>query len=158
VPRRPNLVERRLSKFMQETPTVRSAAAAIVSATALVMVGGGILIRLVDHTEYQNVWVGMWWAIQTATTVGYGDVTPKHVSGRLVGVAVMLYGVAFISIITAIITTTFITRARVERGIGLAHELETNVDDGSRSITERFDALEDKLDRLEAAVRDSSNR
>jgi hypothetical protein len=121
-------------------------------------VGGGILIRLVDHTEYQNVWVGMWWAIQTATTVGYGDVTPKHVSGRLVGVAVMLYGVAFISIITAIITTTFITRARVERGIGLAHELETNVDDGSRSITERFDALEDKLDRLEAAVRDSSNR
>jgi voltage-gated potassium channel len=150
---RQNLVERRLSKFMQRQPTVRSAIAAIVAAAVFVTVGGGILIRLLDHSEYPNVWIGMWWSIQTATTVGYGDVTPKHVSGRLVGVFVMLWGVAFISIITAIITTTFITRARIERGVGLAHELQ---EDDSRSLVDRFDAVEEKLDRLEAAIREST--
>jgi voltage-gated potassium channel Kch len=154
--RRPNLVERRLSKFMQEQPTVRSAARAIVAASAAVMVGGGVLIWLVDRSEYPNPWIGMWWAIQTATTVGYGDVTPRHVSGRIVGVVVMLWGVAFISIITAIITTTFITRARVERGVGLARELDES--DDARSLLERFDAVEQKLASLEAAIRDSTGR
>lgn len=154
--RRPNLVERRLSKFMQEQPTVRSAARAIVAASAAVMVGGGVLIWLVDRSEYPNPWIGMWWAIQTATTVGYGDVTPRHVSGRIVAVVVMLWGVAFISIITAIITTTFITRARVERGVGLARELDPN--DDARSLLERFDAVEQKLASLEAAIRDSTGR
>ena len=42
-------------------------------------------MRFLDHSEYSNVWVGMWWALQTVTTVGYGDVTPEHVSGRIVG-------------------------------------------------------------------------
>ncbi len=68
----------------------------------------------------------------------------------------MLWGVAFISIITAIITTTFITRARVERGVGLARELDPN--DDARSLLERFDAVEQKLASLEAAIRDSTGR
>lgn len=151
--RGPNLVERRLSRFMQEQPTVRSAARAIVSAAFAVTVGGGLLIWLVDRSEYPNPWIGMWFAIQTATTVGYGDVTPTHLSGRIVGVIVMLWGVAFITIITAIITTTFITRARMERRAGLAREL---AEDDAQSLTERFDAIEAKLDQLEAAIRESS--
>jgi voltage-gated potassium channel len=76
-----------MSKFLREPPSIRMAASVIVTATALVVVGGGVLIRVLDHSEYPNIWVGMWWAIQTLTTVGYGDVTPKHVSGRIVGVS-----------------------------------------------------------------------
>src|SRR5262249_50381591 len=148
--RPPNLVERRLSKFMQQQPTVRSAARAIVSAAAAVTIGGGLLIWLVDRSEDPNPWLGMRFAIQTATRTGYGDVTPVHVSGRIVGVVIMLWGVAFITIITAIITTTFITRARVERGVGLAHEIE-HVD--SKNLLERFDAIDAKLEQLEAAIR-----
>jgi hypothetical protein len=154
--RRPSLVERRLSKFMQEQPTVRSAARAIVSAALAVTVGGGLLIWLVDRREYHNPWVGMWFAIQTATTVGYGDVTPADVSGRIVGVIIMLWGVAFITIITAIITTTFITRARVERGVGLARE--RTGDDEAKNLLERLDAIDAKLEQLEAAIRESSTR
>jgi voltage-gated potassium channel len=56
----------------------------------------------------------MWWALQTVTTVGYGDVTPTHFGGRLVGAAVMLEGTAFIAIVTAVITSTFIARATKE--------------------------------------------
>ena len=55
----------------------------------MVVVGAGVLIRLSDSTENPNVGVWIWWALHTVTTVGYGDVTPSHVAGRLVGAAVM---------------------------------------------------------------------
>jgi voltage-gated potassium channel Kch len=57
------------------------------------------------------VGIGLWWAIQTVTTVGYGDVAPKDVVGRVVAALVMLYGIAFIAIVTAVITSTFVARA-----------------------------------------------
>jgi len=137
-PGRPNLIERRMSKFLREAPSVRLAASVIVTATALVVVGGGILIRVLDHSEYSSVWVGMWWAIQTVTTVGYGDVTPKHVSGRLVGALVMLEGIAFIAIITAAITSTFVARAERE----LAEAGDTGAAELEARLNERFDRLE----------------
>src|SRR5215469_26418 len=112
---RPNPIERRMSKFLREPPSIRTAASVIVTATAVVVVGGGILIRVLDHTEYRSVWVGMWWAIQTVTTVGYGDVTPAKWSGRIVAAFVMLEGIAFIAIITAAVTSTFVVRAERER-------------------------------------------
>ena len=46
---RPNLIERRLERFLREPPSVRNAAAVIVGATVVVVVGSGALIRLVDH-------------------------------------------------------------------------------------------------------------
>jgi voltage-gated potassium channel len=141
-PRRPNLIERRMSKFLRARPSVRLAASVIVTATAVVVVGGGILIRVLDHSEYSSVWVGMWWAMQTVTTVGYGDVTPKHVSGRLVGALVMLEGIAFIAITTAAITSTFVARAEREAGAAEDAELEARLD-------ERFD-------RLEAMIREQA--
>ena len=136
---RPNPVERRMSKFLREPPSIRIAASVIVTATALVVVGGGVLIRLLDHSEYPNIWVGMWWAIQTVTTVGYGDVTPKHASGRFVGVVVMLEGIAFLTITTAVITSTFVARA----------EREQSIADGAEDVAfeERLDARFDELER-----------
>lgn len=118
----------------------------IVLATAIVVVGAGVLIRFVDHQEYSNVWVGMWWAVQTVTTVGYGDVTPKRITGRLVGGAVMLEGVAFIAILTAVITSTFVARATRITDVG--HEQQELSD--REMIERRFDELEAKLDRLVA--------
>ena len=65
---RPNLIEWRMSRFLREPPSVRTAAGVIVTATAIVVVGGGVAMWLLDHDEYPNVWVGMWWALQTVTT------------------------------------------------------------------------------------------
>jgi voltage-gated potassium channel len=144
-PGRTNLIERRMSKFLREPPSVRLAASVIVTATALVVVGGGILIRVLDHSEYSSVWVGMWWAMQTVTTVGYGDVTPKHVSGRLVGALVMLEGIAFIAIITAAITSTFVARAE--------RELAAAGDAGEAELEARINA---RFDRLEAMIREQA--
>src|SRR5262245_31536801 len=100
---------------MSQPPSVRGAAGVVVAATAVVVVVGGVLMRLFDPDEYPNVWLGMWWAVQTVTTVGYGDVTPKDVVGRLVAAFVMLEGIAFVAIVTAAITSSFVARANRER-------------------------------------------
>jgi voltage-gated potassium channel len=147
---RPNLVERRMSKFLREPPSIRMAASVIVTATALVVVGGGVLIRVLDHSEYSNIWVGMWWAIQTVTTVGYGDVTPKHVSGRIVGVFVMLEGISFLAIITAVITSSFVARAEHERAVA------DDVQDAALEarLDARFDDVSVRFDRIESILRE----
>ena len=139
-----NLIERRIEHFMRQPPSVRNAAGVIVVATVVVTVGAGALISLIDSDEYPNVGVGLWWAIQTVTTVGYGDVAPKQVGGRIVAALVMLYGIAFIAIVTAVITSTFVARA--SRDYDDAHREE---DQSDRDLIEkRFDELERKLDAL----------
>ena len=142
-----NVIERRIESFMRQPPSVRNAAGVIVVATAVVTVGAGALISLIDNKEYSNVGVGLWWAIQTVTTVGYGDVAPQDVVGRIVAALVMLYGIAFIAIVTAVITSTFVARASHE--YDEAHQQEEESD---RDVMEkRFDELERKLDALMAA-------
>jgi voltage-gated potassium channel len=149
--RRLNPIERRLNRFMREPPSVRNAAGVIVVATAAVVIGAGVLIRVIDSSEYEDVWVGMWWALQTVTTVGYGDVTPTHVGGRLVGAVVMLEGTAFIAIVTAVITSTFVARATREYETARAQEELSD----RELIERRFDELERKIDRLAATRPDS---
>ena len=104
-----------MTKFLNEPPKMRTAAGVIVTATLVVVVGGGALFRVLDHREYQTIWTGMWFALQTVTTVGYGDVTPKNASGKIVAALIMLEGVAFLAIVTAAITSTFVARAARER-------------------------------------------
>ncbi len=102
-------------------------------------------MRLLDHHEYSNVWVGMWWALQTVTTVGYGDVTPKNPSGRIIAAFVMLEGIAFVTIVIAAITSTFIARAAKARGI--------DEDAAEQRIEARLDDIDQRLDRLERMLR-----
>ena len=104
-----------MNRFLREPISVRNAASVIVTATAIVVVAGGIAIRAIDHREYSSIWEGMWWSLQTVTTVGYGDVTPKDTAGKIVGAVVMLEGIAFLAIVTAAITSTFVTRAQREQ-------------------------------------------
>ena len=113
---RPNLIERRLSRFLREPVSVRSAASVIMVATVVIVVVSGVAIRALDHHEYASVWEGMWWAMQTVTTVGYGDVTPENVAGRFVAGAVMLAGIAMVAIVTAAVTSSFVARAQAQRG------------------------------------------
>jgi voltage-gated potassium channel Kch len=139
-----NVVERRLERYLQDPLSVRNAAGVIVVTTTLVVIGAGVLISLLDPDEYPDVGIGMWWALQTVTTVGYGDVTPTQFGGRLVGVAVMLEGTAFIAIVTALITSTFVARATRE------YEADRAAGDKSdlQRMERRFDELERKLDLL----------
>lgn len=141
-----NILERRVARFLQEPPTVRGATAVIVTATAVVVFGAGVLMTLIDKEEYPTFGIGLWWAVQTVTTVGYGDVAPTDVFGRLVGAFVMLEGTAFIAIVTAVITSSFVTRAQSEQD---AARKKDELSD-RELIEKRFDELESKLDALAA--------
>ena len=134
-----------MSRFLSEPPSVRTAAGVIVTATAVVVVAGGALMRLLDHGEYSDIWVGMWWALQTVTTVGYGDVTPKEPSGRIIATFVMLQGIAFLAITTAAITSTFVARASKERETAR----DADEDDAELRIEARLKGIDERLDRLE---------
>jgi voltage-gated potassium channel Kch len=145
---RRRVIERRVTRFLREPVSVRNAAAVIVTATALVVVGSGVLMWLLDHSEYPDIGRGLWWAMQTVTTVGYGDVTPAHTSGRIVATVVMLWGVAFVSILVAAVTSTFVARAERER-----EQAEPAQDQSDEAgINARFDDLAARLDRVEAML------
>ena len=140
-----SFLEGRLSRILREPPSVRVATGVIVSATALVVAGSGVLMWILDHGEYPNVWIGMWWGLQTVTTVGYGDVTPTHPSGRIIGALVMLYGVAFVTIFVAAITSIFVARTSEERGVAEGQ--------AEQRIEAQLDVIAERLDRLEELLR-----
>ncbi|MGZ4310119.1 MAG: potassium channel family protein [Gaiellaceae bacterium] len=146
---RPNLIERRMTRFLRKPPSVQTAAGVIITATAVVVILGGVAMRALDHKEYSNIWVGMWWALQTVTTVGYGDVTPAHWTGRLVATLVMLEGIAFLTVTIAAITSTFVARAQAERDAAEAVEDEQEED----RLAARLDGLDERLDRVEGMLR-----
>jgi len=139
------VVDKGLDRFLTDPGSVRQAMSMIVTATASVVVAAGVLMRVIDHREYHSIWQGMWWAVQTVTTVGYGDVTPRYVSGRIVAVFVMLEGIAFLAIVTALITSTFVQRATQLRATGDAKEPD--------ALQSRFDQLEARLERIEESLR-----
>jgi voltage-gated potassium channel len=143
-----NPIERRISRLLHEPVSVRRAAGVIVFATAFIVAASGVLMRVIDQSEYSSIWLGLWWAIQTVTTVGYGDVTPKNVGGRIVATFVMLEGVALLAIVTAAIASTFVERARREHEGNVVEEVQKEEADTAA----RFDDLAARLDRLEAML------
>ena len=72
-------------------------------------------MTIVDHTGFPTLGSGMWWAVQTVTTVGYGDHVPETDAGQILAAAVMLLGIGFITVITASITGAFVARSRREQ-------------------------------------------
>ena len=139
-----NIIERRLTKFLREPPSVRLAANVIVTATVIVVVLGGVMMRLFDHKDYKSVWLGMWWVLQTVTTVGYGDLTPRDAIGKILTSIVMLWGVAFLAIITAAITSVFVARAQAERAAGA----ESAAEGAAATAHQRFDDIDAQLQQL----------
>jgi voltage-gated potassium channel len=92
--------------------TARRAARVIAASTFLLTIAGGVGAWLVDRRDFDGLGDALWWAVQTVTTVGYGDVVPEHLVGRLIGGALMLQGIALLTVITASVTATLIEQAR----------------------------------------------
>jgi voltage-gated potassium channel len=62
----------------------------------------------VSEPDVRNLGDGIWWALVTITTVGYGDITPVTTLGRVVASSLMLLGLGLIATITAIVSAKFI--------------------------------------------------
>lgn len=96
----------------------------------LVLAGGSLMTVIEPETVKGDVQNAVWWAIVTASTVGYGDISPTTTFGRLVAITMMLAGVGLISTLSASIAAYF-------------------VDQGNSSALED---IQRKLDRIEAAL------
>src|SRR5262245_33738830 len=139
-------VQRAFNSFLKNPLSGRKAMAVIVTATLASVVIGGVLITVVDSDEFPDVGTGLWWALQTVTTVGYGDVVPQDTVGRLVGAVIMLESIAFIAIVTAAITSNFVERARRESAAAsAAHASEIE-------ITAQLATMNAQLQRIQHAL------
>ena len=138
--------ERRLDNWVDRATTPRGAAVVIATATIVITLVAGILMTVVERETYPSIGSGLWWAVQTTTTVGYGDNVPASVGGRLVAVLVMFFGIGFLTVITAAITSTFVTRSR----------LEQMPSDAEAPTAEQLRQIDRRLERIEAALNRSS--
>jgi voltage-gated potassium channel len=134
---------RYLRFLLRKELTPARAGWAIASATAVVTVACGIVIRLVDAADFATVGEGMWWAVQTVTTVGYGDVVPHRTGGRIVATILMLSGIGFLTVVTAVVTAAFLETVRRRMGDPAQAELLAKLDD----VSARLQALETTLRR-----------
>jgi voltage-gated potassium channel len=142
----PEFLEKRLSRLLQRPATIRASGAVIVTFTTFTVLASGALMRVFDRNEFPRYGDALWWALQTVTTVGYGDIVPHNVVGRVIGAVVMLEGIAFLTVVTAVITSIFIERARRER-LGLSMPMPEEIYATIRSIEERLERIEQRLER-----------
>jgi len=119
---------------------------AIAAATLVITLVSGVAMRIVDGDEFPTVGLGLWWAAQTVTSVGYGDVVPEALGGRIVAVIVMLNAIALLTVVTGAITAALLESRR---------RLPAREADG---VEARLDEISDRLARLEDALRERSSR
>lgn len=134
------LLHRRVSRYLAGPGSMRGAIAVIIWAMCVSVLLGGVLAWIFDRADFPDIGTGLWWALQTVTTVGYGDVVPKATVGRVVGAVVMLSSIAFLSVLTAAITSVFVQRARRRFG---EDDMAAKLDEISR----RLDRIDDALRR-----------
>jgi len=108
----------------------------------------GFIVTLVDHKDFPTFGTGVWWAIVTLGTVGYGDVVPHTAWGRVVGSVVIIVGVTFISFLIATVTSYFVAAEEAEAAeeANAARDAQAARSEAVlRRIEERLAAIEAKL-------------
>lgn len=116
----------------------------LAGVTVVVTVGAAFFVEVFSPKSFTSFGDALWWAAQTVTTVGYGDVVPQTDGGRIVAVVVMVFGVAAVSLATAIVTSGFVARAqRVRREGELAER--PPVHESLARIEERLERIERRL-------------
>lgn len=76
----------------------------MVGATLICIAIGGISIHYAEGMSFSD---GFWWSFVTATTVGYGDISPSTIPGRIIATVLMLVGIGLIGSLTSTITAVF---------------------------------------------------
>jgi voltage-gated potassium channel len=77
--------------------------------TVLLILAGAAALELVEPKTVRGGFLdGIWWAIVTASTVGYGDIAPATFGGRAIAVVLMLSGIGLISTFSASVTSYFV--------------------------------------------------
>ncbi|HLG09426.1 MAG TPA: potassium channel family protein [Gaiellaceae bacterium] len=113
----------------------------LAGVTLILSMVAGIVMHAIDEDGFPTIGTGIWWAVVTFTTVGYGDVIPTSALGRFVASIVMIFAITFISIITALVTSALVTGEQRRR------ELRETAK--HPPVHESLTRIEARLDRIE---------
>ena len=134
-------------------------ARSVVTGLSVAFVGlaflGAIGMRIADPDNFPSLGLAIWWALQTVTTVGYGDAVPTTDLGRVIGGVEMVLGVSFIAFLTAGVTSVVIQRASAQaQAVERAHDERDakTVRDALVEIQRAITELDARLDRIESKI------
>lgn len=124
-----------------------------VAVLALAMAVGSYAVVAVERdspvsrlTSYPRA---LWWSAETATTVGYGDLYPVTLWGRIIACLLMLVGITTWGVITAAVATWFVGRNRQKHYLAAVAD---HARQGDERLREEARALHERFDRLERAI------
>jgi voltage-gated potassium channel len=101
----------------------------------------GVLMTAIDP-KFRTPWEGIWWAWQTVTTVGYGDIVPVSFEGRILAIFLMLMGLALLSLLTANFSAYFISH-----GTDQVARTEDEILKVLQDIQKRLEKIEQRGDK-----------
>jgi voltage-gated potassium channel Kch len=127
--------------------TIWRAVRLVIALTVIIVVLAAVLERLAEPHTFTGMGLALWWAVVTVATVGYGDYTPHTPIGRLVGAATILFSMALIPTVTALVVAALVTKVQRQRGVDEADHLS--------EIARRLEAIEERLPRQPAAPEDT---
>jgi voltage-gated potassium channel len=113
----------------------------IAALTLLLVTVTGIALHETDPGRFPNPWRGLWFAIVTVTTVGYGDTFPTSAVGRVIAAFLMVVGIGFLGLATAAIADHFVNQDADDK-----HRESTDKQD---EILAELSRMHERLDRLE---------
>jgi voltage-gated potassium channel len=140
----------RLSTRVESAVATRRVFPFLVLSTLAAALISGFVMTLVDKENVPSFGVGVWWSIVTLATVGYGDIVPTTPWGRVVGGVVILFGVTFLSFLTATVTSLFVSNDQERKAADAAAERAASEAE-TRALLLRMDerlaSIESKLER-----------
>ncbi|HEX2427174.1 MAG TPA: potassium channel family protein [Gaiellaceae bacterium] len=112
----------------------------LVLMMLVAMMVAALTVHFLSPKAFATFGDEVWWAAQTVTTVGYGDVVPTTSGGRFIGGIVMFVSVATVSLVTAVVTAGFV--AYQQRRMSGEVERHQELRDALTRIEKRLDAIE----------------
>ncbi|MCP0887645.1 potassium channel family protein [Ligilactobacillus sp. WILCCON 0076] len=110
----------------------------IITCTAILLISA-VLYSLSENVSFSE---SLWWAIATATTVGYGDISPHTAIGKLAAVLLMFVGIGFIGMLTSSITAYFTNEKE-----------DTNAEEKLDFLIKKVDSLENEISSLKEELK-----
>lgn len=126
--------EKVVADFLKKTYLDKAIACSIIFVILIT-----ILVWFVD-TGISDFGTAIWYTFASMTSTGYGDVVPTTISGRIVGIVAMIGGILIFSLMTAIISSAYVSRLNREN----RQDMESKIDDLTRNVEE----LNRKIDEL----------